>query len=101
MRKRKDKYGKYLVNYGSLDFLSSEYKEHHYGKKYDFSKYNIGVLQEKSAPKKEKFNPADINWGDSGVDVYPIRTDTTDASYFINSDTGITFNFKKKKDDTQ
>ena len=99
--KVKDKYGKYLVNYGSLDFLSSEYKEHHYGKKYDFSKYNIGVLQEKSAPKKEKFNPADINWGDSGVDVDPIRTDTTDASYFINSDTGITFNFKKKKDDTQ
>lgn len=95
--KIKDKNGKNLVNYGSVDFLEGKYKEHHSGKKYGFDKFNIGVVPDEKTQKKEKFNPAHINWGGDDEDIDPIRTDITDSSYFIDNGNGITLNFKKKK----
>lgn len=88
--KIKDKNGKNLVNYGSVDFLESKYKEHHSGKKYDFGKYNIGVVPDKKNDEHIDINPSDINWG--GDEYPPIRTDTSDTVVFTEGDAGIKSN---------
>lgn len=92
--KIKDKNGKNLVNYGSVDFLESKYKEHHSSKKYDFGKFNIGVVPDKKNNDNTGLNPQDINWGG---DYPPIRTDTSDTVIFTEEDSGIKSNLKNKK----
>lgn len=94
--KIKDKNGKNLVNYGSVDFLESKYKEHHSSKQYDFGKYNVGVVPDSKHDENKKFNPSDINWGGE-TDVDPIRTDTSDTVVFTEEDSGIKINKKKKE----
>lgn len=96
--KIKDKKGKNLVNYGTVDFLESKYKEQHLSKNYNFEKFNIGIVDTEKKEKKIKFDPSNINWGNVDEDVDPIRMNTTDMSEVLNNDTGFTLNFKSKKD---
>lgn len=95
--KVKDKNGKNLVNYGSVDFLESKYKEQHSGKKYDFGKYNVGVVPDKKKSDDREFDSRDINWGGAYDDYPPIRTDTSDTVVFTEEDAGIKINKKKKE----
>ena len=94
--KVKDKNGKNLVNYGSVDFLESKYKEKHPGKKYNFDKFNIGIVPgNNKKDEHNKLNSSDINWGeDSNFD--PIRLDTSDTVSFTEEDSGIKNNPKIK-----
>ena len=95
--KTKDKKGKNIVNYGSLDFLESKYKEPHKVKSYDFDKFNIGIShnEETKKTKKKKFNPSLVDFDDANLD--PIQTDINDSSYLFNNEDAISFNLNDKK----
>lgn len=93
--KVKDKKGKNLVNYGSVDFLESKYKEPHKSKDYKFDKFNYGIVEEDTKKtKSNKFNPKNISFDTSNDDdeVDPVQTDTTDSSYFFDNEDAISVN---------
>ena len=92
--KTKDLGGKNLFIEGAVDFLESKYKEPKRLKTYDFSKYTNGIAQEEK-PKKEKFNPQNIDFSNGDID--PIQYDTTDSKYFFENDDAIVFDLNKGK----
>lgn len=101
--KYKDDKGKSFVGVAILDFMPSKYKEQHKVKKFDFTKYQAGIINEgvsKSKNGKTRFNPKEIDFDnfDGGEDLEPIQNNMTDASVFFNSEDAIVYDIKKNKD---
>ena len=95
--KTKDAKGKNVINYGTVDFLESKYKEPHKSKNYDFAKFNNGQVEEEKKPKKEKFDPDNLNWGDLDGEVNPIQMNTTDTTYLFDNEDAIVVDLNNKK----
>ncbi len=96
--KIKNKSGKNVVNFGSVDFLESKYKTPHKSKKYNFTKYISAVTETDSEEEKVKWDPKKVKFTeDSSGDVDPIKTDTTDSSYFFDNADAISFNLGNNK----
>lgn len=95
--KTKDSKGKNIVNYGSVDFLESKYKEPRKSKKYDFDKFNTGTVDVEKKPKKIKFDPNHLNWGDSNGEIDPIQMNVTDSTYLFDNSDAIIFDLNNKK----
>ena len=95
--KTKDKKGKNVVNFATVDFMDDKYKEEHKVKNYDFAKFNdsnnSGHSSEK--PKKEKFNPDYIDFDDGNID--PVQTDTSDSSVLFNNEDAVSVNLNTRK----
>ncbi|MBQ2917363.1 MAG: hypothetical protein IJE59_04270 [Clostridia bacterium] len=91
--KIKNKKGKNVVNFGTVDFLESKYKAPHKSKKYNFSKYITAVKSEDDKEEKIKWNPKKVKFKeDERGDVDPVQTNTTDSSYFFDNADAISFN---------
>ena len=95
--KTKDAKGKNVINYGSVDFLESKYKEPYKAKNYDFGKFNNGTVEEEKKPKKVKFDPDNLNWGDLNGEVNPIQINTTDSTYLFDNEDAIVVDLNNKK----
>ena len=104
--KVKDSKGKSYVAKGKLDFLEAKYKEPKHPKEYNFEKYTSGISDSiKRKPISTKFRgnfaaaTADNNPVSFEAENDPIKTDTTDSKYFLNSDDAIIFDLNRKKED--
>lgn len=99
--KIKNKKGKNVVNFGTVDFLESKYKTPHKIKKYNFTKYTTAINEESSKEEaKPKWNPTKAKFTeDERGDVDPIITDSTDSSYFFDNEDAISFNLGNNKND--
>lgn len=95
--KTKDNKGKVVIGEGKVDFLESKYKEKQEEKKFNFYKFTNGIHDEskKSTLKNSKKTSFKVDH-ENDEEFDPIQTDTTDSSYFLNSEDGITFDFKKR-----
>lgn len=98
--KLKDDKGKNFVGVAVLDFMASKYKEPHKQKKFDFAKYQTGIVNQeiKSKSNKEKFNYKEIDFDafSDEKDVNPIQMDITDASVLFNNEDAVVYDIKKK-----
>lgn len=94
--KAKQLNGRFLANEGKLDFLQSKYKEPHYGKTFNFSKFTPGMSSDENKydGKKTKFNYKHINFDSDNGEVDPIQTDTSDLDHLFDNEDAITFNIK-------
>lgn len=94
--KTKDNKGKVVIGEGKVDFLESKYKEKQEEKKFNFYKFTNGIHDEskKSTLKNSKKTSFKVDH-ENDEEFDPIQTDTTDSSYFLNSEDGITFDLKK------
>ena len=81
-----------MVNFATVDFVESKYKEPHKVKKYNFDKFNNGGArhEETKKPRKPKFNPDNIDFDDAETD--PVQTDISDSSYLFNNEDAVSFN---------
>jgi len=96
--KTKDKKGKNVVNFATVDFLESKYKEPHKIKNFNFDKFNSGISHEEDKkPKKQKFNPNSVDFDDDNLD--PVQTDTTDSSFLFNNEDAVSFNLNNNNND--
>ena len=97
--KTKDAKGKNIINYGSVDFLESKYKEPHKVKNYNFDKFNSGTVEQEKEKKvkKNKFDPEKINWGELDGDVDPIQMNTSDSTYLFDNEDAIIVDLNNKK----
>ncbi len=95
--KMKDDKGKNFVGVAVLDFMSSKYKEPHKEKKFDFTKFTTGIVNESPKTTKRKFNPKQIDFDnfDDDNDIEPIQTDVTDASALFNNEDAIVYDIHK------
>ena len=99
--KYKDDKGKSFVGVAILDFMDSKYKEPHKEKKFDFSKYSTGIVNEEiheSKIKSNRFKPAEIDFDSfsDNEDVNPIQTDVTDGAVLFNNEDAIVYDIHKK-----
>lgn len=95
--KTKDSKGKNVINYGSVDFLESKYKEPRKVKEYNFDKFNNGTVEEDKKTKKIKFDPNHLNWGNSDGQIDPIQMNVTDSTYLFDNSDAIIVDLKNKK----
>lgn len=95
--KTKDAKGKNVVNYGSVDFLESKYKEPRSSKNYNFDKFNNGSVEEDKKSKKIKFDPNHLNWGNSDGQIDPIQMNVSDSTYLFDNSDAIIVDLKNKK----
>lgn len=97
--KTKDAKGKNVINYGSVDFLESKYKEPHKTKNYNFEKFNNGTVEEekKKEDKKTKFDPDHLNWGDLNGEIDPVQMNTSDSKYLFDNEDAIVVDLNNKK----
>jgi len=95
--KTKDKKGKNVVNFATVDFLEAKFKEPHKVKNYNFDKFNNGLHNEdEKKPKKQKFDPNNVDF-DENID--PVQTDTTDSSFLFNNEDAVSFNLNSNKNE--
>ncbi|MGN1301749.1 MAG: hypothetical protein ACI4U9_04440 [Clostridia bacterium] len=95
--KTKDAKGKNVVNYGSVDFLESKYKGPRKSKNYSFDKFNTGTVEEDKKPKKIKFDPSHLNWGNPDGQIDPIQMNVTDSTYLFDNSDAVIVDLKTKK----
>jgi len=103
--KYKDDKGKGFAGLGRLDFMPSKYKEMHKSKKFDFAKYQSGIVNEsniETSKKKSVFDPKKIDFDsfDEDKDINPIQTDITDTKFLFNNEDAIIYDMHRdtKKD---
>jgi len=91
--KTKDKKGKNVVNFATVDFLESKYNEPHKVKIYNFDKFNNGISHEDDSKKnkKQKFNPNHIDFDDTDNNLDPIQLNTTDSQFLFDNEDAISF----------
>ena len=83
--------GRFLANEGKLDFLQSKYKEPHYGRTFNFSKFTPGMSgDDDKHSRKKKFNYQAVDFDGSD----PIKTDTSDLDHLFDNADAISFNIK-------
>lgn len=90
--------GNLVIGQGKVDFLSSKYKEPQKTKVYNFSRFTSGIAEEEpSKLRKKKFDYKNVNFEDidKSDEVDPIKTDTSDSSFFIDNDDAIIVDLKK------
>ena len=95
--KTKDKRGKNVVNFATVDFMEAKYHEPHKVKNYNFDKFNNGGATHediKQHHRKDKFNPDYIDFDE---DIEPVQTDTTDSSVLFNNEDAVSFNLNNNK----
>lgn len=94
--KTKDKKGKNVVNFATVDFVESKYKEAHTPKFYNFDKFNTGgaTHEESKKPRKQHFAPNNIDFDDTETD--PVQIDTSDSSVLFNNEDAVSFNLNNK-----
>jgi len=98
--KTKNVRGGAVIGQGKVDFLESKYKEPKKTKKYNFSKFASGIIEEdnEQQQKKNKFDYRNVNFdkiGSSG-DIDPIKTNTTDSNFIFDNDDAIIVDLKKR-----
>ena len=94
--KTKQKNGKNVVNFGTVDFVESKYKTAHKSKSYNFGKYINSSRSDKE--EKQKWNPSKVKFNkDEKGEIDPIQTNTTDSSYFFDNEDAISFNLGNNK----
>ena len=107
--KVKDSKGKSYVAKGKLDFLESKYKEPKHPKEYNFEKFISGISSDNikrrpiSFKNRGNFAAANADNDPTNFDneVDPIKTDSTDSKYFLNSDDAIIFDLNRNKKDKE
>lgn len=88
--------GKKNYGDGKVDFMEAKYKEPHSAKKYDFSKFTNGIVEEKVTTSKKKLDLTKTDYEmDSQGDIDPIKTDNTDSKFLFNNEDAIVFDLKK------
>lgn len=96
--KAKQLNGRFLANEGKLDFLQSKYKEPHYGKTFNFSKFTPGMYsdskEDEESSRRRKFNYKHVNFDDANGEIDPIQTDVSDLDHLFDNENAITFNIK-------
>jgi len=99
--KTKDKKGKNIVNYGSVDFLESKYNEPFKVKNYNFDKFNTAILEEKAKkPKKPKFNASNVGFDDED-NVDPVKVNKSDSPFlFTTENSEVKPNSSSKKEES-
>ncbi len=105
--KVKDSKGKSYVAKGKLDFLEAKYKEPKHPKEYNFEKFTTGIISDNAKKKQNNIKykgdfaaaTAANDPTDFDKEIDPVKTDTTDSKYFLNSDDAIIFDLKRKKND--
>ncbi len=98
--KIKNKKGKNVVNFGTVDFLESKYKNPHRPKQYNFNKYTTAIEDEDEKIKKTRWNPKKVKFTeDDRGEIDPIQTNTTDSSYFFDNENAISFNLGNDNND--
>lgn len=91
--KIKNKKGKNVVNFGTVDFLESKYKVLHKSKKYNFSKYISAIESSSDKEESSKWNPKKVKFtSNEDGNINPVQTNTTDSSYFFDNEDAISFN---------
>ena len=97
--KTRDLKGKMLVGKGKLDFLEDKYKQKHTPKQFNFSKYYNSSISNDSGIDflgniigQPKFD-TEMTTDDDG----PIKYNSTDAKYFLENDSAITYDITKPK----
>lgn len=97
--KTKDAKGKNIINFGSVDFLESKYKEPRKTKNYNFEKFNNGTVDKgkRKDDKKIKFDPNNLNWGDLNGEIDPIQMNTSDSTYLFDNEDAIVVDLNNKK----
>ena len=95
--KTKDAKGKNVINYGSVDFLESKYKEPRKSKDFNFDKFNQGTIEEENYSKKDRFDPEHLNWGDLDGEIDPIQMNTSDSTYLFDNEDAIVVDLNNKK----
>ena len=98
--KLKSDNGSYDIGEGKLDFIPSKYKEEQPIKKYNFSKFEPGIVhedEEKSNNSKTKFKPEQIDFSSTKQEIDPVQTNTADATFEFDNENAIVVNFKNKK----
>lgn len=95
--KTRDSKGKAIIGPGSVDFLSSKYKEKQEDATYNFYRFASGIHDENKKSTLKKNKSVITSSDDINEEFDPIQTDTTDANYFLNSDDGITIDLNKKQ----
>ena len=97
MYKVKNIAGKSSVGIMKVDLLDSKYHEPHYGKHFNFSRFTNGIAEEESKPKKEKFNLKNLEFDkSSNGDIDPIKNNTTDSNFLIDTEDAIIFDINRK-----
>lgn len=87
-----------LISQGKVDFLDSKYKEEHSSKTYNFAKFTNGIAdQEPEKKKPKKFDYSNVSFKDDSRphEIDPVKTDTSDSSYFFDNEDAIIFDLKK------
>ena len=98
--KYKDDKGKGFTGLAKLDFMPSKYKEPHKSKKFDFAKFQSGILNEsamETSKKRSGFDPRRVDF-DSYTDdeeVNPIQTDELDEKFLFNNEDAIVFDMHR------
>ena len=97
--KTRDAGGKMLVGKAKLDFLESKYKENHQPKQFNFSKFSGSVSTHDSNQNDILSNILNRPQFDTSMDDNdgPIKYNTTDAKFFLENDSAITYNINKNK----
>lgn len=97
----KDDSGKSFVGLTTLDFMASKYKEPHKEKKFDFEKFQTGIVSKndsvKTSQKNSGFKAKNIDFDSfsDSEEVDPVQTDLTDSEYLFNNEDAIIYNIKK------
>lgn len=98
--KYKDDKGKSFAGMAALDFMPSKFKEEHKPKKFNFTKFQSGIVDDTAGmehKKKAKFDPkaVDFDTFDGNEDVEPIQTDITDSNYLFNNEDAIVYDMHR------
>ncbi len=98
--KYKDDKGKPYAGLAKLDFIQSKYKEPHKSKKFDFAKYQSGIVPDtamETSKKKSGFDPrrVDFDTFSDDEDIDPIQTDITDTNFLFNNEDAIIYDIHR------
>lgn len=96
MYKVKNIKGKNVVGTGKIDFLESKFKEPKSVKEYKFDKFTNGIAEEEKIKPSKKKKSTIVGFTDNtDTEIDPIQIDTSDSTYFENSEDAIIFDLKK------
>lgn len=102
--KYKDDAGKAFAGVAKLDFMPSKFNEPHKSKKFDFAKYQSGIVNENSevmetSKRKSGFDPRRVDFDSFSDDeeVDPIQTDSSDSNFWLNNEDAIIYDMHRDK----
>lgn len=105
MYKIKDIKGKNTVGVMKLNYLDSKYNEPHKSKKFNFTKFTNGILDDDKSEKskKQKFDLKTLEFDKdiSTGEIDPIKHNTSDSKFLFDNENAIIFNFNKNNEDNK